>query len=164
MRKLSLLSILMLYLQSCQHNLDINQTELDAANPVMLAEKVSFRINQATLIFDGKVLSERLTLSQDDFGFFFLWVRNEGLFAVTIFPISISIPAGNFTGNRMLVEHEDHRIELISQSDHLFNDGKDRGAYLVHIPEFDIFGPDVKPADTVIGAVTELNQIPRYAN
>ena len=110
------------------------------------------------------MLSERLTLSQERFGFFFLWVKNEGLFVVTIYPLSIAVLSGRFTENKIFVEYKDHKIELTSQSEHIFGDFKDRDAYLIYVDGFDMFGPDVKPADTVIGAVSELNQIPRYAN
>ncbi|MCG8608235.1 hypothetical protein MJD09_25030, partial [bacterium] len=66
--------------------------------------------------------------------------------------------------NKMYVDYQEHRIKLTSQSKHLFDDSKDRGAYLVHIPNFDMFGPNVKPADLVVGATTELRQIPGFSN
>jgi hypothetical protein len=162
-RKMLIVVVLALSLFGCQHNLDSVSEGPDSPDNAF-PEQVSFSIKNATLTFDGKVLSEQLTLTEGDFGFFFLWVKDEGLFAVTIHPISLSVPAGQFAGNKMRVQYQDHDIELISQSEHLFGDAKDRGAYLVYTPDFDMFGPDVKPADAVIGAATELNQRPGDSN
>ena len=166
LEKIIALLVMSIAFWSCQHTMDFTEQELDL--PIFqenaTTQEVSFSIEQATLTFNGKVLSEKLTLKQDNFGFFFLWVKDQGLFVITIFPLSIAVHAGNFTGNTVAVEYLDHKIELTSQSDHIFNDAQDRGAYLIYIEDYKIFSPGVKPADTVIGAVSELRQIPRFSN
>ncbi|MCG8607107.1 hypothetical protein MJD09_19250, partial [bacterium] len=98
-RSIQIAVTLALPLLACQHHLDLEVQGHRAPDDVF-HEQISFSTKDATLIFNNKVLSEQVTLMEPDFGFFFMWVKNEGLFAVTIHPISIAVPAGRFTGNK----------------------------------------------------------------
>ena len=101
LEKIIALLVMSVAFWSCQHTMDFTEPELDLSisQENATTQEVSFSIEQATLTFNGKVLSEKLTLKQDDFGFFFLWVKDQGLFVITIFPLSRAVHAGNFTGN-----------------------------------------------------------------
>ncbi len=65
---------------------------------------------------------------------------------------------GQFAGNQRLAKYQDHEITLVSRGVHLFSDLQDRAAWVVHMPAYDSFGLDLKPADSVVGAVTVLLQ------
>ncbi len=142
------------------------QTLLESAeNLVGLQEpetKPGFELEQATLEVNGSVFTEGLTLSDESFTFFYLFLKNGGLFIVMIEPVHISIEAGNFEGNMLHLELNDYRIKLTSQGEHILSDAVDRKAYVVHIPEFNMFDQGIKPADLVVGFADDFKQIPGF--
>ncbi len=124
--------------------------------------KPGFELKQATLEVNGSIFTRGLTLSDESFTFFYLFLKNGGLFIVMIEPVHISIEAGTFKGNELHLELNDYRIKLISQGEHILSDAVDRKAYVVHIPEFTMFEQGIKPADLVVGLADDFKQIPGF--
>ena len=60
------------------------------------------------------------------------------------------------------LELNNYRIKLTSQGEHILSDAVDRKAYVVHIPEFNMFDQGIKPADMVVGFADDFKQIPGF--
>jgi hypothetical protein len=123
---------------------------------------VGFELKQATLTVNGKTLMENLNLEDESFFIFYVYLKEGGLFVISVEPFSLAVEAGNFMGNLLQVNLNDFRIEVNTQSENILNDGVDQLAWVIHIPEFPMFAPGVKPADFVVGIAGDFNQIPGF--
>ncbi len=126
-------------------------------------ERPAFRLIDAIFDVDGEFQTGKINLSQEEFGYLFLWFKKGGLFIVGIDPISIAQAGGQFKGNQLTIDLNGHLIVVTSEGEHLFDDFQNRKAYVVHVPEFQMFKPDVRPADFVLGLVQEFGQIPGWS-
>ncbi len=123
---------------------------------------VGIELKQATLVVNGKTLIENLNLKDESFFIFYLFLKEGGLFVISVEPFSLAVEAGNFMGNMLQVNLGDFKIEMNTQSENILSDGVDQLAWVIHIPEFPMFAPEVKPADFVVGLAGDFNQIPGF--
>ena len=134
------------------------QAVLQAAAP-----RPDIHLEQATLAVNGEVLmEERLNLSDEGFGFFFLYLKEGDLFIIGTQPVHIASGVGQFRQNELHVEVNGFTLSLTTQASHFFSDGVDRDAYTVHLSDYALFAPGVPPADAVVGLVDVFGQIPGW--
>ena len=123
---------------------------------------VGIELKQATLAVNGEILIENLNLEDESFFIFYVFLKEGGLFVISVEPFSLAVEAGNFMGNMLQVNLDDFKIEVTTQSENILSDGVDQLAWVIHIPEFPMFAPGVKPADFVVGLADDFNQIPGF--
>lgn len=123
---------------------------------------VGIELKQATLAVNGETLIENLNLEDESFFIFYVFLKEGGLFVISVEPFSLAVEAGNFMGNMLQVNLDDFKIEVTTQSENILSDGVDQLAWVIHIPEFPMFAPGVKPADFVVGLADDFNQIPGF--
>lgn len=123
---------------------------------------VGIELKQATLAVNGETLKENLNLEDESFFIFYVFLKEGGLFVISVEPFSLAVEAGNFMGNMLQVNLDDFKIEVTTQSENILSDGVDQLAWVIHIPEFPMFAPGVKPADFVVGLADDFNQIPGF--
>jgi len=131
-------------------------------NANKLNKIVGIELKQATLAVNGEILIENLNLKDESFFIFYVFLKEGGLFIISVEPFSLAVEAGNFAGNMLQVNLDDFKIEVNTQSENILSDGVDRLAWVIHIPEFPMFAPGVKPADFVVGLAGDFNQIPGF--
>lgn len=131
-------------------------------NANKLNKIVGIELKQATLAVNGETLIENLNLEDESFFIFYVFLKEGGLFIISVEPFSLAVEAGNFTGNMLQVNLDDFKIEVNTQSENILSDSVDQLAWVIHIPEFPMFSPEVKPADFVVGLADDFNQIPGF--
>lgn len=123
---------------------------------------LSFDLVNGTFRLDGIIRTNRLNLSTDRFAYLFFFVKARGLFIVTVEQSDAGVIAGRFTGDRLTFEIHGTRIELESGHGALLEDQEERKAWVEHLPEYDLLGPDAMPDEAVVGLARQKNQIPGF--
>jgi len=159
-RIVAVLLLVGILLAGCQQESEILTVQNNADN---LNQTVGIELKQATLAVNGKTVTQRLNLADDSFHLFYVFLKEGGIFVISTTPFSLFLEAGHFRGNKLKVNLDGFQIEATTQSEHILSDGVDQIAWVLHIPEFRMFAPEVKVADFVVGLADEVNQIPGFA-
>lgn len=112
---------------------------------------------------DGILKSDRINLRTDRFAFLFVFIKSRGLYVVSTDQFENAFQSGQFTGARLIFIVDGTRIELETVQSSIFHDQVDRSAWVEHIPDYDLLGPDAKAGDAIVGLAARKNLIPGYA-
>lgn len=131
-----------------------------AAQP---GDGLSLELVDASFRIDGRLRTERINLSTEQFVFLFVFVKSKGLYIISAEEMSGMGSAGRFDGPRLSIIVAGTVIEFESSAGNLLGREPDRIAWVEYRPDYDLLGPDARPGDAVIGLANRKEMIPGFA-
>jgi len=128
------------------------------STPGLLIENASLSISGS----EHETTIQRL--SGDSFTFFFIWVKDKGLFLVSIDGPHFAEVAGEFSGKMLRFSCAGTDVVVENESLPLLSDNMERPALVSFFSNYRLFSADVRPSDLVLGLADELRQIPGFEN
>lgn len=125
------------------------------AGPGLELLDAHFKIN-------GKLRSDRINLSTDQFVYLFVFVKSRGMYIVSANETENALIAGRFDGSKLTFIVSNTTIEFESRGGNVLDEGPDRSAWVEYLPSYQLLGPDAKPDDAVVGLASSKIQIPGF--
>ena len=113
---------------------------------------------------NGKLRSDRINLSTDQFVYLFVFVKSRGLYIVSADETDNALIAGRFDGSRLTFIVSNTTIEFENREGDVLDEGPNRSAWVEYFPSYDLLGPDARPDDAVVGLAASKSQIPGFLN
>ena len=101
-------------------------------------------------------------LTSDSFTFLFLWVKDNGLFVVSLDGPHFAEEAGQFSKKVLQFSCAGIDVVFENSKEPLFSDNRERSALVTYFPNYVLFVSDVRLPNLVLGLADEFTQIPGF--
>ncbi len=161
-----LAGILVVTLSGCDSSLPVG---LDGSQPMQARRVVITRPAPGLTIADASLTISSLDftttishLASDPFTFLFLWVKDTGLFLVSLDRLPFAEEAGQFSNKVLKISCAGIEVVFENSIQPLLSDDVERPVFVAFFSYYYLFEPDVREPDLILGLADEFAQIPGF--